>query len=247
MKTSIPTFTKLAPGLWLASKPVSILGMPLSATMALVEIAPRELLAYSPTPLTPERRAFIDRLGRVTEIYAPNTFHHQWTGDWVEAFPAARVHAPLALRTKRPDLRIDRHHDGANGPLNDVLTEIHVGGFLLEESVLVHRPSGTLIVADLVHHIGRPDHLWTKVYAGAMGFYDRVAISRMIRWTSFPDRAAARESLRAIERTGFDRLVVGHGAPIAEGAHAPVMEAYAWLDRGLALPAPPSREPSPCG
>jgi len=46
-----------------------------------------------------------------------------------------------------------------------------------------------------------------------MGFYDRVALSRMIRWAAFSDRAAARRSLDELLTRPFDRLIVGHGAP----------------------------------
>jgi hypothetical protein len=80
-----------------------------------------------------------------------------------------------------------------------------------------------------VHNIGCPPDPWTKVYAGAMGFYDRIALSRMLRWMAFHDRAAARRSVDAVLALPFDRVVVGHGAPIETGAREALAEAYAWL------------------
>lgn len=91
------------------------------------------------------------------------------------------------------------------------------------------RPSRTLVVADLVHNIGRPMHGWTMAYTWAMGFYDRVAISRMIRWTAFSDRAAARGSIEALLALQIERLVPGHGDPIEREPKAALAEAYAWL------------------
>ena len=77
--------------------------------------------------------------------------------------------------------------------------------------------------------LGRPTHWWTVWYATLMGFYDRVAISRMIRWTAFTDHAAARRSLDELLALPFDRLVVGHGAPLTSGAREALIRAYGWL------------------
>jgi hypothetical protein len=86
-----------------------------------------------------------------------------------------------------------------------------------------------LIVADLVHNIGRPRHPWTQIYTRAMGFHDRVALSSAIRWTAFSDRLAARRSLDQVLACPFDRLVVAHGAPLAAGGRAALAAAYTWL------------------
>ena len=62
-----------------------------------------------------------------------------------------------------------------------------------------------------------------------MGFYDRVALSRMIRWTAFPDKAAARRSIDRLLALPFERLVVGHGTPFATGGKEALAAACAWL------------------
>jgi hypothetical protein len=184
----------------------------------------------------------VDALGVVSHLYAPNTFHHLWLGDWSQAYPHARVHGPRALTRKRPDLRIDRAHDEVLEPsFQGVVDEVHVDGFALEETVLIHRASRTLLVADLVQHIGRPRDLWTALYSRAMGFYDRVAISRAIGLLAFPDRRAARRSLDAILAHDFDRILVGHGSPVVEGPQAALSRAYAWLPSGEASCAPLAR------
>lgn len=204
--------------------------MGLTATMAVLELGEGELLLYSPLELTAERRAAVEALGSVAHLYAPNTFHHMWIGAWAEAFPAARLHAPAGLATKRSDLRIDRTHGAEQEPgFAGVIDELRIAGLRLEESVLLHRPSATLLVADLVHNVGRPRGAWTVAYTKMMGFYDRVALSRLLRWTSFSDRPAARRSLDQVLAWPFERLVVGHGAPIDAGAREVLAAAYAWL------------------
>ena len=222
--------TPFAEGVWVDTAPVRFLGMQLTATMTVLRLSDGNLLLYSPLALTPERRAAIEALGPVAHLYAPNLYHHLWIGEWAAAFPSARLHAPVGLAKKRRDLRIDRAHNAAPEPaFAAVIDELRIDGFRLEESVLVYRPARTLVVADLVHNIGRPQHRWTKFYSRTMGFYDRVAVSRMIRWAAFSDRAAARRSLDELLARPFDRLIVGHGAPLAAGGREALAAAYTWL------------------
>jgi hypothetical protein len=219
--------TPLADGVWHDSAPVRIVGMPLSATMAVLRLDAGGLLLYSPLAMTDERRTAVDKLGAVTDLYAPNTYHHTWIGEWATAFPSARLHAPPGLAKKRRDLRIDRVH--GVGRIDAAVDEHRIDGFRLQESVLLHRPSRTLVVADLVHNIGRPGHAWTRIYTTLMGFYGRVALSRAIRWLGFSDRRAARRSLEALLAQPFNRLIVGHGTPLDGGARDALAGAYRWL------------------
>jgi hypothetical protein len=230
--------TLFTDGVWLASEPVRIVGTHLTANMTVLRLADGSLLLHSPVPMTPARRAAVSALGPVAHLYAPNLFHHLWLGDWAAAFPTARVHAPVGLEKKRRDLRIDRFHgrfpgrsDGGDPEpaFAGVLDELPIAGFRLVETALLHRPSNTLVVADLVHNIGRPPGRWTRFYTNTMGFYDRVALSRFIRWAGFSDRAAARRSVDAVLALPFDRLTVGHGAPLAAGGREALRAAYTWL------------------
>ena len=221
---------EFADGVWLSTAPVRFLGMRLTATMSVLRLADGGLLLYSPVALTPERRAAVVALGPVAHLYAPNLMHHGWIQEWADAFPAARVHAAPGVAKKRPGLRVDRTCGSAPEPaFAGVVDEITIEGFRLLETVLLHRPARTVLVADLVHNVGRPAHRWTATYSRMMGFYDRVALSRVIRWTGFHDRSAARRSLDDLLARPFDRVVVGHGAPIGAGAREAVAAAYGWL------------------
>jgi hypothetical protein len=221
--------TPFAEGVWVDSGPVRIVGMKLTATMTVLRLGDGELLLHSPLAMTPERRAAVEALGHVAHLYAPNLYHHLWIGEWAAAFPSARLHAPARLAKKRRDLRIDRAHDAPEPAFAGVVDERRIEGFRLEECVLLYRPARTLVVADLVHNIGREHRGWTKLYSRTMGFYDRVALSRMIRWAAFPDRAAARRSLDELVAMEFERIIVGHGAPVETGARDVLAAAYAWL------------------
>lgn len=222
--------TSVADGVWVEAAPVSILGTRLTSTMTIVRLNDGTLLVHSPIDLTPERRHAVEVLGEVRHLYAPNLFHHLRLHAWSEAFPSARVHAPAGLEKKCPDLRIDRVHDASReAAFAGSITELAIEGFRLGECALYVAPAKTLVVADLVHHVGRPDGVWTRFYTKTMGFYDRVALSKALRFTSFSDRAAARRSLDTLLAFPFERLVVGHGTPLVVGARDALAAAYDWL------------------
>jgi hypothetical protein len=243
---------RFADGVWVDTGPVRILGTRLTATMTVLRLEDG-LLVHSPLPLTSERRGAVLSLGNVAHLYAPNTFHHLWLGEWSRAFPGARVHAPAALAKKRADLRIDRVHGDGPAAFGGELEEIPIVGFRLAETALVHHESRTAIVTDLVHNVGRPTDTWTRIYSTMMGFYDRVALSRVLRWTAFDDRGAARRSVDRLLDAPFEGLIVGHGAPMAAHGHALLAAAMHFLP-ATAVPRLPSgsRRPSllsakPCG
>lgn len=211
-------------------QPVRILGTRLTSTMTVLRLNGDELLLHSPIAMTPERVAAVDSLGRVAHLYAPNLFHHLSLGQWAKQFPAARLHAPEGLAKKRPDLRVDRvHAQGAEPAFAGVLDELPIAGCRLAECALYYRPARALVVADLVHNVGKPTDTWSRIYTQAMDFYGKVALSRVLRWTAFSDRAAARASLQRVLHLPFERLIVGHGAPLATGAQAALQGAFRWL------------------
>jgi hypothetical protein len=231
--TTKPELTPLAEGVWIARAPVIFVGLRLVSTMTVLRLEDGTLVVHSPVPLTTGLRAAIDALGPVAHLYAPNTYHHLRIGDWAGAFPSARVHAPAQLARKRPDLKIDRWHDRQPEPaFAGTIDECHVEGFRLEETVLFHRRSRTLVLADLVHHAGPSVHWATALYARVMGFYNRVAVSRLIRWAAFSDRGAVRRSLDRILALPFERIVLGHGPPLVAGAREALAGAYGWLPAG---------------
>jgi hypothetical protein len=219
-----------AEGIWVDIEPARIRGMRLTTTMTVLRLRDGSLVLHSPLALTTERRAAVEALGPVAHLYAPSRWHEARIGEWASAYPSAKLHAPAGLVKERKDLRIDRFNGSGPEPaFGGVLDELRIDGFRLEETVLIYHPARTLVVADLVHNVGRPQHWWTKFYTQRMGFYDCVALSRMLRWTAFSDRAAARRSIDELLSRPFDRLVVGHGEPLSTGAREAIAKAFTWL------------------
>ena len=227
--SGVPLHT-LVDGVWIDSDPVSIVGMPLTATMTILRLPDGAVALHSPVSMTDERRAEVDRLGPVTHLIAPSLFHHRWIGEWAGAYPSATLHVPPGLPKKRPDLRAARVIGEDTDPsLAGTIDFERIDGFRLNEIAVHYRPARLLIVADLVHNVGRPEGAWARFYTKTMGFYDRVALSKMIRSTAFSDRAAARKSIDRILAWQPERLVVGHGTPVMENVTQTLTAALDWL------------------
>ncbi|MCG8455279.1 MAG: DUF4336 domain-containing protein [Holophagales bacterium] len=230
MNTDTAELAPFAEGVWVGAAPARILGMPLTTTMTVLRLGDGGLLLHSPTAMTPERLSAVRELGRVSHLYAPSLTHQRRIGEWAEAFPQARLHGPTGLAVERPDLRIDRSHGDPMDPeMEGMVEEFPIAGFRLQETVVFYRPARVMIVADLVHNIGRPAHRWTRIYAGLMGFYGRIELSRMLRWIAFDDRRAARASLDRVLAEPFEALIVGHGNHLRTGGREALAAAYAWL------------------
>jgi hypothetical protein len=189
--------------------------MPLASTV--LGLADRSLLVYSPIPFTDQQAAAIDALGDVSHIVAPNLYHHLHARAAKERWPRAQLHGAPGLAAKRKQLTFDR--ELAGGALDATVDVEVVGGApKINETLLFHRPSGTLVCADFLFNITEPVNLMSRVAFAMMGVGGReLRQSRL--W-----RALARE--RGALRTSIDRVLGWpiqtispvHGDPIAISA-----------------------------
>ena len=228
---------RLAEGVFIDRGSVGVLGTTMPVTMTALQLHDG-LLLFSPLAMTPQRRDAVAALGDVKYLFAPNTWHHMYIGEWAEAFPDAAIYGPPGLQKKRKDLRIDHLHGTGDEPhISDLVELQHIDGFFMQETALYYRPAKAWLVADLVQNIGRPADWWSRTYSKMAGFYDEVALSRVIRWTAFNDRAAARRSVDRLLAEPFERLLVGHGEPVIDDARSALARAYDWLAPAPALQA----------
>ena len=84
----------------------------------------------------------------------------------------------------------------------------------IQEHIVFHRPSGTLIVGDLLFNFGPETSPWTRfLVLCAVGSKHHPGMSRPFRMV-IRDNAAFQRSMETVMRWEFDRVVVGHGAII---------------------------------
>lgn len=220
---------KHADGLFSLAAPGSMMGLQLGTRMTVVQLKNGGVLLHSPVPLTDAVVAEIQALGPVQHIIAPNLFHHLHAGTAKNRFPEAQLHAPEALKKKRPDLTIDHVlSEKAHPDWEGQLLPITVQGCMLGETVLFHPASRSLVSADLLENFITSDHWWTRWYLKATGIHGKPGLSRVLYFT-YQDKKRARESLDRILEWDFDRVVLAHGNVLETGGVKTIRETYEWL------------------
>jgi hypothetical protein len=184
----------------------------LPVRMTIVRLPGRQLLLYSPVPIDDTAAAGLAELGEVAWLIAPSKYHHRWLAAAAERYPRAAVWD--ARRGEPFPAALAAHLD-------------HVaiaGAPKIDETVLFHRASRSLICADFLFYMTRPANWITRTVLALAGTGGgRLAVSRDWRLL-VKDRAAARTSVQAIRRWDIARVIVGHG-DVFEGDVAAALDA----------------------
>ena len=181
----------LADGVWQIEGPSlnMLAGVMIPSRSTVLRLANDKLLVYSPI-------AEMDVQGEVSHIVAPSRWHHLFVDAARARWPGATVHDLVA-------------------PADDAIESTRIDGVpKFDETVVFHRPSGTLVVADFVFNM-TAENLRTR-----FGFWltgvggNRVAQSREWRWAC-KDKAAARASVERVLAWPIQRVAFCHGEPVA--------------------------------
>jgi hypothetical protein len=184
----------IADGVWQDRGPSLrfVAGVRVPSASTVVRLGSGELLVYSPIAEMPG----VDAVGRVAHVLEPNKLHHLFVGAARERWPGATFHQ-REFRSTDPDIEA-AHVDGVPK---------------LDETVVFHRPSGTLVVADFVFNM-TAENLMSRIGFALTGVGgNRVAQSREWKWAC-KDRAAAHASIERILAWPIRRVAFCHGLPV---------------------------------
>lgn len=211
----MPEIQAVAPGLWVFEGLHSLLGVTIGRRMVVVQLPDGSLQLHSPVPIGPYLQESLARLGRVGAIIAPTAFHDTFLPEVLPLFPEAAFYASPGLPAvgrKPTDL------GEAPASWREILDWERIAGMpKVNEYVFLHKPSRTLLVSDLVFHIGQEADAWTRLFFKANGAFNCLRPTRLFR-VMIRDRDAFRESLLRVMDWDFDRLVMSHGRIVEFGA-----------------------------
>ena len=164
-----------------------------------------------------------DQIGEIREIGEPGwlveatCFHDTCAKEGREAFPGIPYLVPHGFKGAG---KLDSSALSP-GPeeWGDELQVIELGGMpKIREHVFFHRPSKTLIVADLMFNLPPEVGKWTQMFLRATGgISDYPGMSRLFRFL-IKDRGEFVSSIEQIAALDFDKVMVAHGEPILENA-----------------------------
>ena len=221
---------KLAQDLWVAERPLPIAVGDLGARMTVLRGASGGLMLHSPVALDAPLRQSLEQCGPVQWVVGPNKAHHLFLGDYSAAYPRAQLCAAPGLADKRKDLRF-QHTLGQSLPdgwPGDVHVQLIEGAPLMNEVALLHAPSQTLVLTDLVFNVQHGERNRARVFHWLVGATGRFGPHRLIR-LGIRDAAAARQSIDAILAWDFERLIMSHGDVLERGGRTMLEAAFRYL------------------
>jgi hypothetical protein len=229
---------------WVAQQPLSFYGKQFGARMTVLKIEKDdELVVYSPIRLTESIKQEIEELGNVAYIIAPNCLHHLFLDEWIAAYPNCQTFVGPDVLKRRPDLldqqtqivELGKTEDRfrTNRLLSDCkdieFVAFH-GHAFLNEIVLFHRPSSTLMVCDMIENFSSLD---------IPSWRDRLGLSMALMldrptppndWKlTVEDQEAIKNTVEAILSWDFNRIVIAHGRLIEKNAKAIFRDAFAFV------------------
>lgn len=204
--------------IWTLDRPVWFSGVRLRTRTTVVRLDDGGLLLHGPAPPTDALAEQLRALGPVRWLVVPNSFHHLGTPAAAARFPEAKVVGPASALAKNQALRLDVDlRDPAFEAQLPELERLPLDGVpFLDETVLFHRPTQTLLGVDLVLCADARDHWTWRWAARVVGCYDRLRVPPDVK-KKIPDKAAAARSVQAMLARPAKRLVVAHADIVEDG------------------------------
>jgi len=234
------TLKPLARDLWIVDGPVIRFGplpwpkMPFPTRMTVIRLG-EDLLIHSPTPLLPTLKAEIEATGRPQWILGPNRLHYWWIPEWKAAFTDAAVWlAPwipeqAAGRIDSDFSTLDRE---TGYPWDEVIATLPIAGSFMTEIALFHRPTRTLVLADLIENF--ESHKVGSFVMRALTRLGGVAAPdgqtpRDLRATFAQQRPQLKAAVEKMIAWNPERVIIAHGRWFEADGASELQRAFHWL------------------
>ncbi len=206
------------------------MGLPLGRQIVVVRLPAGGLWVHSPIPVTDELRRELAALGPVRHVMAPNLWHDECLREFQAEHPQAHFHAAPGLAARKRDVRFGAELSDTPHPEWAEVIEQHLvrGMPAMNEVVFFHRPSRSLILADLAFNFGPEGPWWFRWMMRGYGCWERLGPTRLEK-LMMRDRAAVRESIGRLLEWDFARVIVGHGHNVETDARARFAAAFLFL------------------
>lgn len=200
----------LAENLWLLAYPLKILGADLRRNVTLIRLRSGKVVIHSTAAFTPDDVAAICAVGEPGWLVDGILRHDTFAQEGRAAFPMIPYLAPEGFSEvvgfpTTPIVPAPVEWDG------ELLALEIQGAPEARDTALLHVPSRTLILTELVFNFGGDEPIWTQLLLRlAVGSEHHPGMPRPVK-AGVKDEAAFQSSLATILGWDFDRVIVGHG------------------------------------
>lgn len=197
-----------------SSKKMPLMKIPVVSTAIRTS---RGVILIGPGDQLKKHEVELETLGRVTDIVAPNLYHHESIHLAQQIFPQATVWGVEGFKKKRPDVPWDKVLNSDSWNYSDEIQVHEIQGHKMNEVVFFHLKSKTLVVTDLFFNLTKPEGVGAWLILTMFGTYKKFAISSLyMKYVS--DLTAFKNSLRKIANWDFQTIVMSHGEPVTQDA-----------------------------
>ena len=191
-------------------------------------------------------------MGAVKYIAANDAEHHIFMDDWHKAFPDAKLIGPDALKEKResqkkplPWTHLFRPKDNTSWNIDETFDREfdaeYVHAHANKELVFNHKPSKTLIQADLLFNLPATEQysrtdasptagIFTKLMCRINNTAGTAIWQKRFVWyaLSASDRPAFNQSMARIDKWDFERIIPCHGDVIEKEGKGIFRKVFEW-------------------
>jgi hypothetical protein len=216
---------QLARNLWIKHYPFNMLGGHQGRVVTVMRLASGKLIIHSTAPFGPADVAEISELGTPGWLVDAMLNHDTYASDGRAAFPDLPYLVPAGF--PHPDkLRAQPLLPAPAEWAQEVEVLLIDGMPAAREHVFLHKPSRTIIVADLVFNF-EPVSGWTSFFRRTlMGVKEHPDSARLYPLL-IKDRPAYNRSVSELLSRDFDRIVVGHCEPVRSNGKELLRQALA--------------------
>jgi hypothetical protein len=215
---------QIADDVVLMSYPLRAFGINFKRNVTLLRLSDRRIVIHSTAQFTEQDVAAIQQFGEPGWLVEATLMHDTFAKKGQAALPDIPYLAPdgFARGTGLPTESLFPPPADWGGEI-DVLK---IEGCRMNEHVLFHRRSRTLVVADLFFSFPDETRGWPRFFVRHFMRLPRLfGISAFYRWFVIHDKHAFARSMNALLDWDFERLIVAHWNPIETGAKSVVQNA----------------------
>ncbi|MBN8616230.1 MAG: hypothetical protein J0L92_36910 [Deltaproteobacteria bacterium] len=158
----------------------------------------------------------------------PNCFHPLGARATAARSPSAKVVGPASVRDPQLSLHMAFQDAGFRSATKELDVLPVEGCSFLDETVLFHRPTGSLIRADLVIRACPRDHFTWRWAARLTGCWETVRPPPDVKSATKPNDATAR-SIDRMAALPLTRILVAHADPIDDSPSDTLLEAWRFV------------------
>jgi len=218
-------------GVWTFSKPFARFGVwPIGGRSTAIQLQNGAVWILASTPLDAETKEKLKDLGEVQYIVGADAVHHLFLSDYKNAYPSAKLILPEAAIARHDDK--DLVFDGVWGRdapntqygFEDEIEHCYFSGFKNKDIAFLHKPSKSLIQADLLMNLpAKEQYSKSKPPSALFNFNFGPSSSwlypRLVRSLG-EDKEAMRRDAKIVSGWDFDRIIPCHGDVIETNGKA---------------------------